>query len=409
MHAYTPASNRLDYLDAVRAFALILGIIFHASLSFMPIFIGWAVMDISTSDLVPVFVLLSHSFRLALFFLIAGFFSHMAFHQKGAQAFLKSRFVRIAAPFVIGWFLLRPMLEFGWVMGAESMRGDVNMSNALLAGLHTLAELPNSFLLGTHLWFLYYLLLMSISVIGLRYLINLHTPTKERVVKTCDRATSWISKSPFGILVIAFPTAACLWFMAHWGIDTPDKSLSPVSSVSILYGGFFVFGWLLHRQPTLVDAFAKVSVGKVILCTVSIIIALSLSGFEAQLAHQHYNLLKVSYMLSYAVMMWSLISLVIGLGQRLFSRPNKIVRYVADASYWLYLIHLPIVIGLQIAFAELSLHWALKLTFICVITLSISILLYDLCVRSSWLGVILNGKRKPRLLFNYSKQQALTE
>ena len=96
-----PQDNRLDYLDAVRAFALILGIIFHSSLSFLPVYIGWAVMDVSTSAVVSAFSLVSHSFRMALFFLVAGFFSHMTFHGKGAKAFLKSRFVRIVRGFLV--------------------------------------------------------------------------------------------------------------------------------------------------------------------------------------------------------------------------------------------------------------------------------------------------------------------
>ena len=49
-------NSRLDYLDATRAFALVLGIVFHACLSFMPIFMGWAVQDISTSPLVAIFM-----------------------------------------------------------------------------------------------------------------------------------------------------------------------------------------------------------------------------------------------------------------------------------------------------------------------------------------------------------------
>ena len=69
----TSPSTRLHYLDATRAFALLLGIVFHASLSFMPVFIGWAVMDVSTSYIAGGFALISHTFRMALFFLIAGF------------------------------------------------------------------------------------------------------------------------------------------------------------------------------------------------------------------------------------------------------------------------------------------------------------------------------------------------
>ena len=97
---------RLDYLDATRAFALVLGVVFHACLSFMPVFLGWAVQDVSTSPLVVMFMAISHSFRMEAFFLLAGLFSHLTFHRKGAGEFVRSRVLRIVVPFVIGWFIL---------------------------------------------------------------------------------------------------------------------------------------------------------------------------------------------------------------------------------------------------------------------------------------------------------------
>ena len=391
-------NSRLDYLDATRAFALILGIIFHASLSFMPIFIGWAVMDISTSSVVSIFMMIIHSFRLELFFLIAGFFSHMKLHSEGVQPFVKSRIVRIAIPFIIGWLLLRPLIVSAWIMGAESMRGEANILNAFKSGFASLADLPKDLLIGTHLWFLYYLLLVSASVLLVRYLVGLHKPTQHKFTQLADSMTRWISSSRLAILVFAAPTAGCLWFMNHWGVDTPDKSLTPHVAVLLVYGGFFAFGWLLHRQAPLMAQFARLTWDKFLLCLLAIIATLLLSSFEMKLAHPHYPLLKIGFSVSYAIMMWSLVSLTIGLFKRLFDCPSKTVRYVADASYWLYLIHLPIVIWLQIAFAELALHWSIKLAAICVLTIFISIVLYDLFIRATFIGALLNGKRKPRLL-----------
>jgi glucans biosynthesis protein C len=107
-------------------------------------------------------------------------------------------------------------------------------------------------------------------------------------------------------------------------------------------------------------------------------------------------------MLSYGILMWSLISLTIGICKRIFMRPNTFIRYIADSAYWLYLIHLPIVIWLQIAFAELPLHWAVKLLSVCTIAILLSIVLYDAFIRSTFIGAILNGKRKPRILFKRS-------
>jgi peptidoglycan/LPS O-acetylase OafA/YrhL len=394
---------RLDYLDAARSIALMLGIIFHASISFMPIFIGWAVMDISTNEFVPIFMLISHSFRMELFFLIAGFFSHMTFHQQGISGFLKSRLLRIAIPLLIGWFLLRPLLVSGWVMGAESMRGDVNILSSLLEGLKSLKELPNGLLIGTHLWFLYYLLLISLAVLLIRYLIGLHMPIKSKLTQLADKLIDWLCHSKLAILTLSIPTAVCLWFMDHWGMDTPDKSLVPHIPVTLLYGGFFLFGWLMHRQSSVIDRFSSLTWSKLILCIIAIVVTITVSSFEMKFGHPQYKWLKVCFTLNYAIMMWSLVSLTMGLCKRIFTGPNIVVRYLADSSYWLYLMHLPLVIWLQIAFAELPSYWLIKLVCISAITIFISTLLYDAFVRSTFIGKILNGRRKPRYLFKFNK------
>ena len=132
------AGNRLDYLDATRAFALLLGIVFHACLSFLPVFMGWAVQDVSTSPVVGMFMVVSHAFRMETFFLLAGFFGHLTFHRKGAGDFVRSRVIRIVVPFVVGWFILRPLLISGWIMGNASLRGDVNVWAGLLGGIQSL-------------------------------------------------------------------------------------------------------------------------------------------------------------------------------------------------------------------------------------------------------------------------------
>lgn len=396
----TPSdSNRLDYLDAVRAFALLLGVIFHASISFLPIFIGWAVMDISTSPVISVFMLVSHSFRMALFFLIAGFFSHMTMHRKGIAVFMKSRLMRIAVPFMAGWFLLRPLLVSGWVMGAESLRGDVHIASGLIAGFAALGQLPQGLFVGSHLWFLYYLLLVTGGVLILRSGVSLHRPTYRVVTRVTDAVNRWVAGSGLALFAVAMPTAACLWFMENWGMDTPDQSLVPDIPVLLVYGGFFVFGWLLHRQLPLIERFARLSWGRFGLAGVAMVAAVMLSGYQMQAGHPQYAWFRAGFVLAYALMMWSLVALSIGLFKRWFDRPSKTVRYVADSSYWLYLVHLPIVVWLQVAVAELPFHWSVKLTAIFLITVVIAMVLYDLFVRSTFMGATLNGSRKPRVLF----------
>lgn len=111
------------------------------------------------------------------------------------------------------------------------------------------------------------------------------------------------------------------------------------------------------------------------------------------------GVIRPAFSFSYAVMMWSLVLLSIGLFKRFFDKPRKLVSYIADSSYWLYLSHLPIVIWLQIAFAELPLHWSLKLVAIVFLSVGISLVLYDLFVRSTLVGQTLNGRKRQRRLF----------
>lgn len=143
----SPTTPRMDYLDATRAFALLLGVVFHASLSFLPVFIGWAVQDVSTGPVVGWFITVSHCFRLATFFLLAGFFGRMTCQRRGVTDFVRTRLVRIGVPFVVGWFLLKPLLISGWIMGFASLRGDYDFWGAVSEGVASLRTLPSGLFL----------------------------------------------------------------------------------------------------------------------------------------------------------------------------------------------------------------------------------------------------------------------
>jgi len=346
-------------------------------------------------------VLVSHSFRMELFFLIAGFFSHMTFHRKGASAFINSRLMRIAIPFVAGWFLLKPLIISGWVMGGESLRGEVHILNGLKAGFQTLGQLPTDLFTGSHLWFLYYLLLITTMALTVRAVVCVKSSIHAQANKWTDRIVAWLAHSRFSWFALALPTSVWLWKMGNWGMDTPDKSLVPHMPVLGVYGGCFGLGWLLHRQPELMGRFARITIGRVALCLVSVGATIVLSSSRTDVGDPHFGLIRAGFVFSYAMMMWSLVTLSIGLFKRLCDKPNKVVRYLADSSYWLYLIHLPIVIWLQIAFAELSFHWSLKLGAVAMLTVGISLVLYDLFIRSTWIGKTLNGRKQERALFRW--------
>lgn len=395
--------QRLYYLDAVRSIALLLGVIFHASLSFMPIFIGWAVMDISTSYAVAVFVFVSHTFRMPLFFLIAGYFTCMSLQRSHIATFVKSRAIKLALPLIVGWFVLRPLIVSGWVAGGQSMQGEVDIAFAFLQGLDTFNALPSGFLVGTHLWFLYYLLLITASFLAIRFTLNKVNINSARLgaklVSWCwpefnkdDTQTHRLILVPVTRgLVFILPTALSVWFMQGWGIDTPDKSLYVHWPVFLLYFGWFSLGYVLYSNLQAFTTFTKVTVAKVCIGTVALITAVALTPYEMQKGHPYFIQLKMVFCICYALVMWALVPLAIAMCKKLFSKKRAWVRYVADASYWTYLIHLPIVVGLQVAVAELPLHWAVKWFSICAVTVCFALVTYALLVRKTLIGRVLTG------------------
>ena len=391
-------NSRLDYLDATRAFALVLGIVFHASLSFMPVFLGWAVQDISTTPLVTIFMTVSHSFRMEAFFLLAGFFSHLTFHRKSVGEFVRSRALRIGVPFVVGWFILHPLVISGWIMGSASLRGDVDVWAGLLGAFQTLSTLPAGIFAGSHLWFLYYLAMITVLVLTIRGLLTATGSWQVTLVRRADAFVAWLASSPVSPVILAFPTAAALWFMRLWGMDTPAQSLLPHLPSLAIYGSFFVLGWMLGRQRELISRFARLTLLRWILAGLGITAILLLGEIERDPGHPHYLAAHVAYGVSYTLTMWSLVFLTIGVFKKLCPRPNAFVRYVADSSYWMYMVHLPIVVWLQVAVAELPLHWSLKLAFISTITIALSLFTYDLFVRSTFIGWVLNGRRRDRVM-----------
>ena len=100
------AQRRTD-LDALRSFAMLLGVALHASLSFFAD--PWPVHDTRRSDLLPLFYVFVHGFRMPLFFLLSGYFTMLVYRRRGLKSLLEQRFTRIFLPLVIATATIVPL------------------------------------------------------------------------------------------------------------------------------------------------------------------------------------------------------------------------------------------------------------------------------------------------------------
>ncbi len=131
------ANTRQHDLDALRAFAMFLGIVLHATLSFTGF--PWIVQDSSSNGFFVIAFLAIHGFRMQLFILISGYFTMMMWRRRGAASLLKQRFMRIFVPCMLGVASMVPLLNMT-VSWANRLSENHRANQAITAGRSKLVE-----------------------------------------------------------------------------------------------------------------------------------------------------------------------------------------------------------------------------------------------------------------------------
>jgi len=385
------SDHRVHALDAVRGFALLLGVAFHAALSFMP---GWppgiwAMADNSPSQFLSDTAFVIHIFRMSLFFFIAGYFGRLLHARLGTRAFWSNRLKRILIPLIAGWVVIFPAISYIWIRGLTKVFGGT------LPAMPPMPQVAGAFPL-THLWFLYQLLMIYAAVLATRAIVVRVIPGS-RISSRVDRIVSVSIKSMAAVLVLGLPVAIALnalpmWF--YWqGIPTPDQSLLPQWPAAIGFGTAFAFGWLVHRSTTALAAIEQRWLPHLFIAAVS-------TAFLMHVMHSspmaQPGLTKTLYAFGFGVAVWGWVFGLTGAALKFLSNFSATRRYIADASYWIYLAHLPVVAAFQVWVGHWSLHWSIKYPLVLSASFTVLFISYHFLVRSTALGVLLNGRKHPR-------------
>jgi len=389
------SSERLHALDSVRAIALVGGVVLHATLSFlpgMPPFLVAPADEPSRSLALGVLFFAIHVFRMAAFFLIAGFFARMMLEARGLGGFVRNRLVRIGVPLLVGWPIVMALIVALWIAAFAAAHPGVALKPpSAPAGHRPLLAFPL-----THLWFLYVLLLLYALVIPIRCAFG-RLDRSGRGRALADAIVAAIVRFPLGAAALAAPTALALYLTPRWvawfGVPTPDQSLVPHPSSFAVFALAFGFGWLLHRQPELLRQFGRRWAWLLGLALALIGLCLVLGGIRPAFAPVE-GPEKLAFAARYALAMWMSVFALIGVCVRFLSAPSKAMRFVSDSSYWVYLAHLPLVYALQFLASRLPLPWELKFPLILALAMALLLLGYRWLVRYSFVGAVLNGRRR---------------
>lgn len=385
------AGERLHGLDALRGLALLMGVGLHASLAFFPEQI-WIVADDSRSVGAAWLFFAIHLFRMTAFFLIAGLFAHMMLARRGWLGFAKDRAIRIFGPLGAFWFPVMAGIVTALVWNAHVNGLIVPGAPPPPPPQYDWTNFPL-----THLWFLWVLLIFYAAMLLLRAPFALLDRTGGWG-RSVDRVTGMLV-GPWTPAVLAAPLALAMWLDPKWiaffAVPTPDAGVVPHTAALVGFGLAFGLGVLLDRRRDLLVRIAAWSPLFLIVAVVSGVAAYHLAEGPRITPMVESTAAKAMAAAVVALAVYSSALAAVGLSLRFLSGHSPVRRYLADASYWIYIVHLPLVMLAQVWVQDWPGPWQLKLAGVSLGVFAVCLATYELMIRHSFMGRWLNGRRIP--------------
>ncbi|HEX3150953.1 MAG TPA: acyltransferase family protein [Gemmataceae bacterium] len=412
----TPARpDRYHALDALRGFAMLLGILLHAAIPYLHTkFPAWPVQDRHRSVFFDVILLGIHDFRMQAFFLLAGFFGALLYARYGALGTITHRLKRIALPLAIAMVTVIPVLQAVsayaaatvYVVNPAEAPGGEKFKEVLSA-----ADTPSgvvghfftsgmfvNYLIPAHLWFLWYLLLCFAVMLPLALLAD---RLKDHAIgRACDAAAGWLFAARGRWLVLTVLTLPVMLLMSVPGVPDTPLTWLPIWHLLVYYLLFFVVGWTLYRHRDKLAEFARgwfawLMIANLFVLPIGLFLFdLSQHPETADLVDAESLRLPLNAVL--VLFSWLMIGGLLGLFLRFLSVERAWVRWLADSAYWCYLVSLPPVIVFQFWIADWDVPGVVKFLVVGAGTMAVVLATYRIGVRYTWIGRLLNGPRGHR-------------
>lgn len=240
-----------------------------------------------------------------------------------------------------------------------------------------------------HLWFLAFLCWLVVGFVG--YALVAQAIPLRRIPK-------WLFCSPMALLWLVPLTMLPQHFMSPttYGPDT-SVGLLPIPSVLMYYAVFFFFGavyWELDDSKGLLGHwwYVTLPLGLFIVFPFGLEVVSGTFGFLGPDVAGEFQPLLGNFL--QALFVWLMVFGSIGMFRALLSRESKTMRYISDSSYWLYLVHLPLVILAQWFVKDWPLPATVKCLAIIVVVTGLLLLTYEYLIRYTIIGTMLNGPRR---------------
>jgi peptidoglycan/LPS O-acetylase OafA/YrhL len=417
-------SVRYAGLDWLRAGASLAVVALHAGIPYTVALLPgliWSTQSAEGSPAVDALVWRLNGFVMPLFFVMSGFLASQFLATRGANAYVRQRTQRILGPLLFGIVVILPLDLYTWLLG---WAGDGRVSLRKLRSLKVTGPEGEALWGLSHLWYLEYLWLFCVGGLAARQIFRwtcarrrLPAPHTAANARSCNRWRHWLSSAQpvslveIGAMVVA---GAALWWEPRVLLGF-RHSWWPLPANLVFFGAWFSLGWLTQlacRTAIPTEARFAESVwprrtsatlaphAAVLGCEIKLLASWPVFVVLLPLVHAHVRgdlaaedrplLIGLTVVHGWlAATGWFGVSL-----KWLTQTPPPAVRYLADASFWIYLFHHPVVGLTHISLSRTSLPLTARTAVAFAAGLTLSLLTYHVMVRRTWVGWLLNGRSR---------------
>jgi glucan biosynthesis protein C len=379
-------------LDALRGCMMMLGIVLHGAEFYIsaPPKVMPIPVDPNNSYVFDLIFHFIHSFRMPTFFVLAGFFTSLLVEKRGLWGTYKNRASRVLAPLAAASLTILPvaiLFALDFMLSVRFGTHDLlpNLRQINILGSELIAKgFPADEPSLAHLWLLYYMCLFYLLIPVCGFLVN-------RLRSIAPGVGKFLA-SPAAPVIFGLYAAATLWPFHGGQVHEGFILIKPHPPSLIYYGSFFVFGYIFHSYRDILRAFVRYVPATALLALVLFPLSLYLSHLDNVADGASFGA-HFAAVLAHGLCTWALIYLFIGSALRWFDYESSWTLYASQASYWVFLLHLPVVCFAAWLLVPYDLPAEFK--FLCVVTFTTIVCMttYHYWVQRTWVSVFLNGRR----------------
>lgn len=350
--------ERKYFIDNLRWMAILLLFPFHAAQIWSGGEYSGFYIYSHTSTALYVFSTAIYPWYMTFLFTIAGMSCRYALLKRTNKQFVVERTKKLLFPFFFGLLVLVPVMTYTAEVFFNGYIGTYWQQYGLFFTKETDLTGYHGGFTPAHLWFLFYLYVISLTALLIVYLN-----------KKCLPKFRFAGASYIFIILLFVPEWLCQYVLNLGG-----KSLG---QFMILY----LFGYYILSEESILQKLRQYQLASLAVCIMSGSLYTYLYCFE--------NVRNIWITGLYVFYGWMGIISLLGIGQSKLNFHNRLSDYLARASFHVYILHMPILVVVGFFVLKLSVGVAGQFLLIVLIPFIVTFVIYEIVKRVPVLRLLL--------------------